>query len=114
MFMCRCSVDDDFSVVYDTGAELERTMARQLPAIFNADAGNTDQTPEESFDRRSDNRVRHCRRQVLALLAQLLLEVRVVLSGLSNQVKCSLAANDVIPALQLITLLLNYCLSGSS
>ena len=64
--MCRCSVDDDFSVVFDTGAELERTMARQLPAIFNADAGNTDQTPEESFDRRSDNRVRHCRRQVLS------------------------------------------------
>ena len=113
--VCLCAYSvDDFSLVCDTGAELEQTVAQQFPSIFNGNAGNADRTPEESFDRRSDNRVRHCRRQVLALLAQLLLEVRVVLSGLSNQVKCSLAANDVIPALQLITLLLNYCLSGSS
>ena len=66
--VCLCAYSvDDFSLVCDTGAELEQTVAQQFPSIFNGNAGNADRTPEESFDRRSDNRVRHCKRQLYFL-----------------------------------------------
>ena len=51
---------DSMAVVADTGDELETMIAEQYPSIFNSDAENPDATPEERFDTRSDDRVRHC------------------------------------------------------
>ena len=51
---------DSMAVVFDSADELETMIAEQYPSIFNADAGDADETPDEGFDSRSDNRVRHC------------------------------------------------------
>ena len=51
---------DDFSLVYDTGDEIERKHAVFYPNIFNADYDSDDpdtETVEDTFDKRSDARV---------------------------------------------------------
>ena len=47
------------AVVFDSADELETMIAEQYPSIFNADADDPNETPEERFDTRSDDRVSH-------------------------------------------------------
>ena len=47
----------DFSLVDDSGSELAETFAAKYPFVFNGDAEDTAETPFQSFDGRSDNRV---------------------------------------------------------
>ena len=46
-----------FEPVWDSGLELERAIAQFWPSVFNSNPNNDDLTPEEAFDRRSDDRV---------------------------------------------------------
>ena len=51
---------DDFSLVYDSGDDVERKHAIFFPDIFNADYTSDDpdtETIEDTFDKRSDNKV---------------------------------------------------------
>ena len=48
----------DFTRVYDSGDEFERVINETFPSIFNSNPNSESDTPEESMDTRSDNRVR--------------------------------------------------------
>ena len=54
---------NDYSLVYDSGDEVERKMAVNYPDVFN---GNTkpddaaEESPEDLMDTRSDNQVQGC------------------------------------------------------
>ncbi|XP_022096908.1 uncharacterized protein LOC110982645 [Acanthaster planci] len=50
---------DDFSLVYDSGDEIERQHGMAYPALFNADNFSddlADESPVDTFDSRSDNK----------------------------------------------------------
>ncbi len=52
---------DNFSLVYDSGDEVERQHAIFFPEVFNAEGKSSDpgdESPEDKFDIRSDNKVR--------------------------------------------------------
>ena len=52
---------DDFSLVYDSGDEVERQHAIFFPDVFNAEGKSRDpgdESPEDKFDSRSDDKVR--------------------------------------------------------
>ena len=48
----------DFTRVYDSGDELERVIAENFPTIFNSNPNKESDTPEETVDSRSDDRVK--------------------------------------------------------
>nr|UYM80485.1 shell protein 1 [Terebratalia transversa] len=47
---------DDFSLVYESGSELEDLYRDRMPIIFNSFMGNTSLTPSTSMDLRSDDK----------------------------------------------------------
>jgi len=47
---------DDLSLAYDSGGEIEELIERYYPWVFNANPRNSEDSPEQTIDRRSDNR----------------------------------------------------------
>ena len=43
--------------VFDTGSDLAEETKRMFPSVFNGNSRKGDETPEETLDDRSDNRV---------------------------------------------------------
>ena len=71
---------DDFSLVYDTGDEIERKHAIFYPNIFNAEYDSDDpdtETVEDTFDKRSDEKV-SCKSWVADLFLSTLKNVMLI------------------------------------